>query len=75
MKPNKITSPNEFVDFKSIRYTSVIKSKILNPLLGRNKKFNIVNLYGPMYIIDVTMTPSNVILVDYNRLNHRVKLF
>jgi hypothetical protein len=52
----------------------VIKSKILNPLLGRNQKFNIINWYGPMYIIDVTMTPSNVILVDYNRLNHRVKL-
>jgi len=34
MIPNKITSPNEFVESKSIPYTSVIKSKILNKVLG-----------------------------------------
>jgi len=37
MKPNKITSPNEFVESKSIPYTSVIKSKILNKVLGPNQ--------------------------------------
>jgi hypothetical protein len=32
-----------FVDSKSIHYTSVIKSKILNPLIGPNKKSNIID--------------------------------
>jgi hypothetical protein len=43
MKPKKITSLNEIVDSKSIRYTSVIKSKILNPLIGPNQKSNIID--------------------------------
>ncbi len=34
MIPNKITSPNEFVESKSIPYTSVIKSKLLNKVLA-----------------------------------------
>jgi len=37
MKPNKIKSPNEFVGSKSIPYTSVIKSKILGPIIGPNQ--------------------------------------
>jgi len=43
MKPKKITSPNEFVDSKSIHYNIVIKSKILNPLIGPNQKSNIID--------------------------------
>jgi hypothetical protein len=37
MKLHTITSPNDFVDSKSIPYTSVIKRKILNKVIGPNQ--------------------------------------